>query len=83
MILSEFECLEGYNTDLNWQTKSRLEMLSAAGGGENGLSNGDGLAHSSSKVGASGRRKAQRSNSLLDPEVEMSHSQVYQNDAPV
>ena len=27
MILSEFECLEGYNTDLNWQTKSRLEML--------------------------------------------------------
>lgn len=82
MILSEFESQEGYETDLNWQTKSRLDMLSAAGGGENGLSNGNGL-HSIGKVGSSGRRKTERANSLLDPAVEMSHSHVYQSDARV
>ena len=83
MILSEFESQEGYNTDLNWQTKSRLDMLSAGGGGENGLANGNGLAHSSSKVGVTGRRKAERSNSLLDPSIEMSDSHVYNGDAHV
>ena len=83
MILSEFESQEGYNAELNWQTKSRLDMLSSAGGQTNGMANGNGIAHSNGKVGSASRRKAQRSNSLLDPEVEMSHSQVYQNDANV
>lgn len=82
MILSEFESHEGYDTDLNWQTKSRLDMLSASGGTENGMSNGNGL-HSNGKIGSSGRRKVERASSLLDPNIEMSHSHVYQNDAQV
>lgn len=89
MILSEFESREGYNAELNWQTKSRLDMLSSAGGHPangiqtNGTVTGNGLAHSISKLGSAGRRKAQRTNSLLDPEVEMSHSQLYQDDSYV
>jgi len=83
MILSEFESLEGYDADLNWQTKSRLDMLSSRGLA-NGTTNGATNGHSSSTSGGlfgAGPKKAARTNSLLDPEIEMSHSEAYHNDS--
>jgi hypothetical protein len=83
MILSEFESQEGYDAELNWQTKSRLDMLSSRGMGHamtNGATNGHSSSNSGGLFGA-GPKKAARLNSLLDPEIEMSHSEAYHNDS--
>lgn len=72
MILSEFERNEGYDSELGWQTKSRLDILSAKGGHtehENGVLNG----HRSTYPGV---KKGEKQLSLLPAQVEMSH---YQN----
>ena len=72
MILSEFERNEGYDTELGWQTKSRLDILSAKGSRtENGLTNGN------RTVQYPGVSKDEKQHSLLPAEVEMSHSDVY------
>ena len=72
MILSEFERNEGYNTELGWQTKSRLDIMSAKGSkAENGLSNG----HRTMQY--AGVSKGEKQHSLLPAEIEMSHSDAY------
>lgn len=75
MILSEFERQEGYDTELGWQTKSRLDILSAKGSRpENGTSNGQ---RTQSYPGVS---KAEKQHSLLPAEIQMSHqTDAYEN----
>ena len=79
MILGEFERQEGYDTDLNWQTKSRLDVLSAKGArAENGsLANGNGHSVNGSRFSLSSMgKKPEKQASLLPPELEMSHQQT-------
>lgn len=75
MILSEFERLEGHDADLGWQTESRLDMLSSQGGvHQNGTVDGGMLHANGSRFGKPGKKGMDKQNSLLSPEVEMSHS---------
>jgi len=71
MILSEFESLKD---ELPWQTESRLAVLSSSGRPTNGHAPGN-----QKQFFGAGPKKAVRSNSLLNPEIEMSHSEAYNN----
>ena len=72
MILSEFERLEGYDTELGWQTKSRLDILSAKGSRSE-----DGLANGSRTQSYPGVNKAEKQHSLLPSEIQLSHSDAF------
>lgn len=72
MILSEFESLKD---ELPWQTESRLAVLSSSGKPTNGHAPGG-----QKQFFGVGPKKAARTNSLLDPQIEMSHSEAYNND---
>ena len=77
MILSEFEQQEGYESDLNWQTKSRLDMLSSNGNARENGGHSNGLHADGGRFGLSGKKKFEKQPSLLPPEMELSHSQSY------